>query len=59
MKAVGKCSKCKRVITTTCKGCIQSGTSKHMCKKGVDIVEIKWKVYPENETELMEIENEQ
>ncbi|MBI2043612.1 hypothetical protein HYT25_04455 [Candidatus Pacearchaeota archaeon] len=65
MKAVGKCPKCGKTITTNCGGCIEgnlygcpeNNEKMHKCKKKYDVIEnIKWKKVPENEKELKEIE---
>lgn len=67
MKAIAKCPKCGKTITTNCRGCIEGGTcgcsessEEHDCIADFDIIEgIEWKKIPENEAELKEIENMQ
>ena len=65
MKAMAKCPKCEETITTDCRGCIEGNTygcSEHGDKfhdcdgKGEFMENIKWKKVPENEKELMEVE---
>ena len=56
MKALGKCSRCKKELETDCEGCILAGTSFHKCKKGLDVVDVKWKVFAENEDEFDKLE---
>lgn len=58
MKAVAKCLKCEKVINTDCRGCIESGSSLHICNSREQLVDVKWKRYPEDERELGELENE-
>jgi len=59
MDALAECPKCGKQLETNCNGCISGGTG--ICyNHGVDpkILKVKWKVFPENERELKEIENE-
>jgi hypothetical protein len=60
MKAVAKCPICGKTIYTTCKACIEAGTDTHICKGDKNeaslVKGIKWKITPENEKELLEIE---
>ena len=63
MKAIAKCPKCGETITTDCRGCIEGniygcsehGEEIHNCKCG-EVSNVKWKKVPENEKELMEVE---
>lgn len=46
MKAVAKCPKCGKSLTSECRGCIDAGNDIHKCKgmKEKNVVEgIKWK----------------
>ncbi len=56
MRATANCPKCGKVLTTDCGGCIIAGTAWHKCKgdKEMDVIEVKWKTYPENEKELLD-----
>ncbi len=65
MKAIAKCPKCGKTITTDCKGCIEGNSygcpekneKMHKCKSLYIIIEnVKWKKVPENEKELNELE---
>lgn len=61
MKAFAKCPKCKEKLTTDCRGCIDGKGAE--CSQGCscefeDDLEINWKKVPENEKELMEVEND-
>ncbi len=65
MKAIAECPRCGKVITTDCRGCIDNnehGCSEknekmHDCVEPYNVIEnIKWKKVPENEKELMEVE---
>lgn len=61
MKAVAKCPKCGASLETDCRGCIDSKSCVHSCtdpeNKDFEIVEnVKWKLIPENEAELLEVE---
>ena len=59
MKAITKCPKCRETLTTNCRGCIDGsgcGCSQgHKNKCDYDD-KVKWKKVPENEKELMEVE---
>ena len=59
MKAIAKCPKCGKTISTDCGGCIGAGVcAHHNCKKCKEdiIVNIKWKKVPETEKELRKLE---
>lgn len=58
MKAIAKCPKCNETITTDCRGCIDAGTAFHTCKgeEEPEVVDVEWKVYPETESELNQLE---
>jgi len=65
MKAIANCPKCGKKITTDCHGCIEGNIygcpedSKniHKCSKENIIENVKWKLIPENEKELNELED--
>ena len=65
MKAIAKCPKCGKTITTDCRGCIEGnnyvsseyGERKHKCKIKYDIIKnVKWKKVPQDEKELNELD---
>ena len=65
MKAIAKCPKCGKNISTDCRGCIEGniygcaeiGEKMHKCKVKYDTIEnVKWKKVPETEKELNEVE---
>lgn len=58
MKAIAKCPKCGKTLTSNCRGCIDGGEDYHKCKGKYSTVKVKWKVYPENEKEMTAMENE-
>lgn len=52
MKAIVKCPKCGKNLTSDCRGCIESESDVHKCKgmEQVDIINgIKWKILEEDE----------
>ena len=58
MRALAKCPACEKQLEETCDACIGRGISSHVCKNGeMEIVDgINWEVFPENEKELLEVE---
>jgi hypothetical protein len=60
MKAIAKCPKCRKILKTDCRACIENGEAIHDCKgkDNTKITEnIKWKLVPETEDELNELED--
>ncbi len=58
MRALGKCPKCGKQLETNCRACIDGKSS--ICYhhgKEPDLVEVKWKVFPENEQESKSAKN--
>jgi hypothetical protein len=63
MRAHANCPKCGEFLETSCRGCIEGKSCVHSCddseNKDFEIVEgVEWKLVPENERELMEVEGE-
>lgn len=62
MKATADCPKCGGLLETDCRGCIDGNGCE--CAKGEcncefeEGTEIKWKKIPENEKELLEVEEQ-
>jgi len=56
MKAITKCDKCGKTIETDDRAFIEQNESFHKCKGKLKIVKVKWKVYPQNEKELRDME---
>jgi hypothetical protein len=57
MKALVKCSKCRKQLETDCSEGIRNNSSLHICKNGKkESVDINWKLCPETEKDLIEIE---
>lgn len=48
MRAIAKCESCEKQLETTCRGCIEAGIDYHKCIDGFKVVQVKWKVYPQN-----------
>ena len=57
MKAIAKCPKCKNSVESEDRDMIERNVSFHECKDIMKEVGVKWKVYPQTEEEMMEIEN--
>ena len=57
MKANTKCPECGKQLETDCRGCIEGGTDVHTCNgEEHAVVDVKWKLCPENERDLNELE---
>ena len=58
MKAIAKCPKCGETLTTDCEACIENKNALHCCNGNEqEVIEnIDWKLVPETERELLEVE---
>lgn len=57
MKAIAKCDECRKTVETDDRTFIEQNESFHKCKGKLKIVKIKWKIYPQNEKEMVEMED--